>query len=334
MRESPATASREAKETSLTVINSVLGPCDTADLGFTLVHEHLLIGWAGWQWDNQFKFDRKAELAKAVDMLQELKGLGVGTFVDPCPMDIGRDPEFMAEASDRSGMRIIGSTGLYHHEMGIPAYYQGLSEGQLAEIFIADLTTGMAHTTIKAGIIKTATIAGKVTDQEAKVHAAAASASVATGAPIITHTDENGPMGLAQLDIFESRGASANRVAIGHSCGNGNLRYLLDVVLRGAWLSFDRFGFGISASDDLRVASLMGLIGAGHADRVMVSHDSVSTILGRGFVRTPEIEEALKNWKPTHIIKNIIPRLKEAGVSQATIDTITIDNPRRYFEGS
>ena len=115
------TASREAKETSLTVINSVLGPCDTADLGFTLVHEHLLIGWAGWQWDNQFKFDRKAELAKAVDMLQELKGLGVGTFVDPCPMDIGRDPEFMAEASDRSGMRIIGSTGLYHHEMGIPA---------------------------------------------------------------------------------------------------------------------------------------------------------------------------------------------------------------------
>ena len=142
-------------------------------------------------------------------------------------------------------------------------------------------------------------------------------------------------MGLAQLDIFESRGASVKSIAIGHSCGNGNMRYLLDVVHRGAWLSFDRFGFGISASDDLRVASLMGLIGAGHADRVMVSHDSVSTIFSRGgFVPPPEIAESLKNWKPTHIIKNIIPRLKEAGVSQATIDTITIDNPRRYFEGS
>lgn len=319
----------------MAIINTVTGPCDTADLGFTLIHEHLLIGWAGWQWDNQFKFDRAGEMSKAVDMLQELKGLGLGTFVDPCPMDIGRDPEFMAEASERSGVRIIGSTGLYHHESGIPAYFHGLSEEQLAELFISDIEDGMAHTSIKAGIIKTATLAGAVSEQEAKVHAAAGRASAATGAPIITHTDEKAPMGLAQLDIFENAGASFKKVAIGHSCGNGNMTYLLDVINRGAWLSFDRFGFGISADDDLRVAMLMGLIGAGHADKVMIAHDSVSTFLSRGgFTPPPEIAEKLKNWKPTHIIQNIIPRLKEAGVSQATIDTITIDNPRRYFEGS
>jgi phosphotriesterase-related protein len=317
----------------LATINSVLGPVETADLGFTLVHEHLLIGWAGWQWDNGFTFDRAQEMAKAVDRLQELKALGVSTFVDPCPMDIGRDPEFQAEASQKSGMTIISSTGLYHHEFGIPSYFHAMPDEQIAEIFINDLTKGMAHTGIKAGIIKTATTAGQVTDQEAKAHRAAGLAQVATGAPIITHTDENGPMGLAQLDIFDSVGVQPNRVAIGHSCGNGDIRYLLNVVGRGAWLSFDRFGFGLSASDDVRVAALLGLIGLGHAGRVMISHDSVCTILSRSAEFPPEIAEALKDWNPTHIIKNILPRLRDAGVSEQVIRTITVDNPRRYFEG-
>jgi len=315
-------------------INSVLGPVDTADLGFTLIHEHLLIGWAGWQWDSRWEFDRANAMAKAVDLLQELKALGVSTFVDPCPMDIGRDPEFLAEASQRSGMTIIASTGLYHSEMGIPSYFHAMPEEEIAEIFIHDLTEGMGHTGIKAGIIKCATTAGHVTEQEQKTHGAAARAQVATGAPIITHTDENGPMGLAQLDIFESRGGSVSKIAIGHSCGNGDIRYLLSVLERGAWLSFDRFGFGLSASDDVRVASLLGLIGLGYADRLMISHDSVSTFLAKPGGWDPAQEPSLANWKPTHIIQNIIPRLKNAGVSQEVIDTITIDNPRRYFEGS
>jgi phosphotriesterase-related protein len=326
---------REPKEDDgLLKIQSVLGPVDSRDLGFTLVHEHLLIGWAGWQWDNQFRFDRAAELSRAVDMLQELKALGVSTFVDPCPMDIGRDPEYLAEASQRSGMTIIGATGLYHHEFGIPAYFHNMTVEAIAEIFIADLEKGMAHTDIRAGIIKTATTANQVTEQEAKVHRAAGIAQVATGVPIITHTDENGPMGLEQLDLFASVGVKPNRVAIGHSCGNGRMRYLLDVVARGAWLSFDRFGFGISASDDVRVATLLGLIGAGHADRMLLSHDSVCGFLSRPIEWPPELAEGLKNWNPTHIIRNILPRLRAAGVSEETITTMTVDNPRRYFEGS
>ena len=316
-------------------INSVLGPVDTADLGFTLIHEHLLIGWAGWQWDQKAAIDRKQEMAKAVDMLQELKSLGVQTFVDPCPMDIGRDAEFMAEASEKSGMTIIGSTGLYHSVMGIPSYYHGLSEEEIADIFITDITEGMAGTTIKAGIIKNATNANVVSEQETKVHLASGRAQVATGAPIITHTDEAGPMGIAQLDLYESRGVKPNRVAIGHSCGNGNIPYLLSVIDRGAFLAFDRFGFGLSATDEVRIAALLGIIGLGHADRMLLGHDSVSTFLGRGgFNPPPEIAEKVVNWKPTHLIKNIFPRLKEAGVSQETIDTMMIHNPRRYFEGT
>lgn len=314
-------------------VNTVLGPIDSSELGFTLVHEHLLIGWDGWRADNQYTFDRANEMAKAVDMLQELKSLGVQTFVDPCNADMGRDPEYMAEAAQESGMNIIGSTGFYHHGLGIPPYYHSMSEEQIADVFLADIQQGMAGTGIKAGIIKVATLANEVTDQEAKVHRAAGRASAATGVPIITHTEEAGPMGLAQLDLFESVGVNMASVAIGHSCGNGNIPYLLSVLDRGAWLSFDRFGFGISASDEIRIASLMALIGTGRANRVMLAHDSVATIIGRGFTPTPEIQEALKNWHPTHIIKNILPRLHASGVSKDVTDQIMIDNPRRYFEG-
>jgi phosphotriesterase-related protein len=318
----------------MALINSVLGPVDTADLGFTLIHEHLRIGWSGWEEDREVHFDRAADMAKSVDRLQELKGLGVQTFVDPCALDMGRDPEFMAEASQRSGVTIIGSTGLYHEQIGIPAHYRGMTEEQLADLFIKEITEGMAHTGIRAGIIKVATNAHVVTEQEAKVHRAAGRAQAATGVPIITHTDEKGPMGLAQLDLFAETGAHFDQVAIGHSCGNGQIPYLLAVLERGAWLSFDRFGFGISASDDVRIASLMALIALGHANRVMLAHDSVACFLGRGFAPPPEIAKALENWNPTHIIKNIIPRLKSIGVSDETIQTMMVANPRRYFEGS
>jgi phosphotriesterase-related protein len=138
-------------------------------------------------------------------------------------------------------------------------------------------------------------------------------------------------MGIEQLDIFESRGVQPNRVAIGHSCGNGRMAYLLNVLRRGAWLSFDRFGFGLSAPDEVRIASLLGLLGLGHANRLMLSHDSVCTLLARPWGEWPA---ELANWNPTHLIKNILPRLKEAGVSQDTIDQMTVDNPRRYFEGA
>jgi phosphotriesterase-related protein len=142
-------------------------------------------------------------------------------------------------------------------------------------------------------------------------------------------------MGIGQLDLYEGRGANVGNIAIGHSCGNGNIPYLLSVIDRGAYLAFDRFGFGISAPDKVRIASLLGLIGVGHADHMLLGHDSVCGFLSRGgFSPPPDIAEKVANWNPTHLIKNIFPQLREAGVSQGTIDTMMIHNPRRYFEGT
>ena len=41
--------------------------------------------------------------------------------------------------------------------------------------------------------------------------------------------------------------------------------------------------------------------------------------------------EMLPKWRSTHIFREIVPKLKAAGLSQAQIDTILIDNPKRLF---
>src|ERR1700757_3275949 len=92
-------------------INTVVGKCEPRDLAFTLIHEHLMAGMPGFEFD-MANFDRKRELAKVVEQLKEIKSLGVTSLVDPCPMELGRDPEFSAEAAEKSGVRVIIATGV------------------------------------------------------------------------------------------------------------------------------------------------------------------------------------------------------------------------------
>jgi phosphotriesterase-related protein len=313
-------------------INTVTRTINTDQLGTTLMHEHLLVGWAGWELDCKApRFDRKTGLKQAVERLKQLKDLGLTTFLDPCPNDIGRDVVFMAEAADASGVNIICTTGLYKEDLGNTVYMKQRSADEIAEIYTAELTEGIGETGIRAALIKCATGKDHITEYEEKCLRAAARASKRTGAPITTHTDD-GTMGREQLDIFESEGVDLHKVIIGHSCGSADLRYHTDMLDRGCYLGFDRFGLEFLQPDRLRLASLIGLLGVGFEHQIVLSHDSVACILGRGLGLPPEIMETIKNWEPTHIFKNILPALRKAGVPEQKINTLMVDNPRRYFE--
>ena len=41
--------------------------------------------------------------------------------------------------------------------------------------------------------------------------------------------------------------------------------------------------------------------------------------------------EVMPDWRPTHLFKKVIPRLREVGVPPEKIDTMLVENPRRYF---
>jgi phosphotriesterase-related protein len=85
--------------------------------------------------------------------------------------------------------------------------------------------------------------------------------------------------------------------------------------------------------DALRKACIIGLIGIGYADRIMLSHDYCPYWLSRPFKMPDIVNTLLANWSYSHVFKNIIPALKEAGVSDEKIDMMMVENPRRLFAG-
>ena len=318
-------------------INSVLGPIKVEDLGSTLIHEHLGVGWPGWELDHK-DFDRKKDGQKVTKRLKEIRELGIRSIVDPCPMELGRDPVFAAEMSEASGVQIVVATGLYNDALGIPMHFRLMDVDGIAECYAREIQDGIGKTGIKAGIIKTAsggihgvTPPGRgIQDVEIKCLRAAARASKATGAPILCHNDEFEPFGRETLDVFDEEKVDFNKVLIGHACGVGDMRYYFDILERGAWLGFDRFGIEAIASDKMRLAAIIGLLAVGY-DRIMLSHDSVECWRGRDTGALDGMIAASPNWNMAHISRNILPALRKAGVPDAIIDKLMVNNPASYF---
>src|SRR3954454_11925774 len=87
----------------MATVNSVLGPFDTADLGFTLTHEHIFTASAGIQQTFPELFGDFQKLTDQVVLtLNEAREGGVKTIVDLSTLDLGRDIRFLADMSRRT----------------------------------------------------------------------------------------------------------------------------------------------------------------------------------------------------------------------------------------
>ena len=318
-------------------IQTVTGEITPDGLGRTLMHEHLLIGYPGWESDTINSGGTEEEnFSICVDRIEEMKDLGFTSMLDPCPNDLGRDVEFIAKVAQKTGFQIICATGLYKQaEGGVPYWHFrsnfGPTVDAMAELFIRELTEGVGSTGVRAGIIKVATGPGEMTDYERGIFEAAAKASVETGAPITTHTDR-GTMGDLQQRVLVEGGVPAHRIVIGHSCGTSDHEYHLGIARGGSYLGFDRFGLDMVHPDAERVDALVRLLRAGAGDRVVVSHDSVWCWRGQPF--PPEAAAGIAEvWNPSHFSRRIVPKLGAAGISGAEIDALVVDNPRRFFAG-
>jgi phosphotriesterase-related protein len=312
-------------------IPTVTGSIAPSELGRTLVHEHVLTGLPGWESDTLLPGHTRRELVlRAKDRIAELRAEGIGAIVDPCPADLGRDVELSAELSSLTGFPIIAATGLYNESAGASTYWKFRTAGGdavkiLTDVFIHELTKGIGRTGIRAGIIKVATGLGQITRYERAVLEAAGQAALATGAPITTHTEE-GQLGDAQQALLTSTGVAACRIIIGHSCGSSDHAYHMKIATAGSYLGFDRFGLENMQPDDVRVGSLLKLLGAGMGSKIVVSHDTVWCWRG-----TPLPPNPL--WEPTHFTRRIIPKLRAGGATDAQIEALLVDNPRRFFLG-
>lgn len=314
-------------------INTVTGPIPVHKLGRTLMHEHMLIGFPGWETDILEPGSTRREIvARALDKIAEMQAAGFSSMLDPCPNDIGRDVELMAEVAGRTGFNLICSTCFYHHELSAPYWRLKLTmhpEGvdRLADLMIREITVGVGATGIKAGVIKLATAHAPITDYERALLLAGAKASLATGVPITTHTDAI--LGPEQVEILTGAGVPPHRIIVGHSCGNPDHHYHMSLVRAGAYLGFDRFGLEPIRPDEGRIESLLAVVNAGGLDHLVVSHDAPWCL--RGSIWQGELLETIQNLSPLHFVRNIAPKLKSGGMTEAQIERMLVDNPRRYF---
>ncbi len=313
----------------MATINSVLGPLDTADLGFTLMHEHLMVAPAGVLQDYPELLGADP-MGRLVSDLKKAKKGGVNTIVDATTLDLGRDVNLLAEASRRSGVNIIACTGWW---LDIPRYFAGVSADQLAGLFIREVEEGISGTDIKAGILKSASDIEGVTPGAENVLRAIARAHRQTGAPIMLHSYSPGQVGKRQLAVLQDEGVDLKRVKLDHSNDTTDVEYLISLLERGCYLGLDRYP-GRNVSPLARTRTMKALIDAGYADRLCPSHDrSVLRVLAAN----PEISEAERRRLNPHgylyIKKVVFPQLRDMGVPETILSRLCLDGPRHFFEG-
>jgi len=309
-----------------TTIDTALGPVPTAELGPTLMHEHVVTRSPGVQENWPHLWDRDGILAIAEKKMAELYARGIRSIVDLTTVDLGRDIDLIVGVARRSRVQIVVATGVWWMPQ---RYFTGHGIDEVADLFIRDITRGIGNSGVKAAIIKCATDTAGVTSVIDNILRASARAQKATGVPISTHTWAAGRTGEMQQAIFAQEGVDLGRVVIGHSGDSEDLGYLRGLMERGSTIGMDRFGLESFLPTAKRVDVLARLCAEGYAPRMVLSHDANcwSDMLSEDAKRRTR-----PLWHYNHISDDILPALRKAGVSEDQIEQMLVRNPRAIFE--
>lgn len=323
------------------VVETVKGQVDTDDLGTVLMHEHVFtIGteirqnYPGYpdQWDEEHR------VADAVAKLTEATTRGVTTIVDPTVIGLGRYIPRIQRINEQVDINIVVATGIYtYHEEPVQFHFTGPGKifdfgvDPMTELFVGDIRNGIADTGVKAGLLKCAIDEYGLTSGVERVMRAVGQAHVETGTPITVHTHAADKTGLIATKVFAEEGVDMSKVVIGHSGDSTDLDYLKELAATGAILGMDRFGIDVFSPFEDRVNTVAGMATAGYASQMVLAHDASCY---SDFYPEAAIGVALPNWKYTHIFDDVLPALRERGVTDEQITTMLVDNPRAYFSGA
>lgn len=296
---------------------TVLGDIKGEDLGFTYTHEHL------YAVPPVCQKDRDLELSSYENSVKELlnfKSVGGQTLVEASTLDYGRNLGLLKKMAQETGVHVIGTTGFNKH-IYYPEWVEEKSVEEIADLLAGDITEGDKESGVRTGFIKIGTWYNQIHPLEEKTTIAAAIAHNKTGAPVWGHT-EAGTMGMEVLDLLEQEQVDLTRVALGHLDRNADEYYLLKLADRGIYIQFDGPGKVKYYPDSVRVALIKSLIAHGHLNQLLISGD-----MGRA-----SYLEAYGGGPGFRFIKTkFIARLLDEGVTQEQIDTIFIENPRRWL---
>lgn len=317
-------------------VNTVTGPISADQLGQVMPHEHVVFAYPGYQGDSRFWNDREKDLEIAIRETRRAMAEGYTTLVDATPNECGRDPLFLKEVSEATGMKIICTSGYYLESAGAPNYFKNFAnygndmEAEAYDLFTKEVSVGIGNTGIKSGVLKVASSKNEITEYEMVMTRAAGRVAAEQGVPILSHT-QDATMGHEQADILLELGVKPSKIMIGHSCDSTDMDYLLKLADKGVYIGFDRWGlqnYWGTPTDRVRIMTFVALIKCGFCNRLLASHDWAMCMFGK---KPGKLDPILQEWDCTVFTKKIIPQLKQYGVTDEELHTIMVDNPRNFF---
>ena len=334
-------------------VQTVLGPIAPTDLGPTLMHEHLLCDirhpsqrkpddlGPELALDNVWAINYGAAKGAArnylldardvaADEVRRMVAAGGRSVVDLSCGGLSPDPLGLVEIARASGAHVIMGCGHYVEEYQDPANATRTIE-DLAEEMVEAVTDGAWGTDVRAGIIGEIGCQAPWTAQEQRVMLAAVLAQRETGAAINVHPGRHPDQPQEAADFIRVKGGRMDRVIISHIdrtvFDDERLRRLAD---SGCVLEWDLFGQESSyyrlsdidmPNDAVRLRAIRGLLARGHLAQVLISHDIC-------------YRSRLVRWGGHgygHIFANVVPMMRRRGFSEAEIQAILVDNPRRLL---
>ncbi|HWP77013.1 MAG TPA: aryldialkylphosphatase [Methylomirabilota bacterium] len=337
---------------------TVLGPIAGDAMGITLPHEHLLIdfevmfrepatgaerglsrqpvslanlGWVRHHFSSNLDNLQLLDETVARDEALLFKHAGGQTFVDPTNRGLARDPLALARVARATGLNIIMGSG-YYVAAAHPPGMDTRTVDDIARELVTDLTVGVDGTGVRAGFIGEIGTTWPWTDNEKKVVRAAVAAQRETGAALMIHPGRHERLPLAIVDFIRKEGADLERTIMCHIERTiADRGVVLELAATGVRLEYDLFGLETSyypynpafdmPNDGERMRQILFLIERGHLAQILMSHDIA-------------YKHCLTKWGGFgyhHLLVNVIPRLRDRGADDRTIQTLLVDNPRRAF---
>jgi phosphotriesterase-related protein len=230
-------------------------------------------------------------------------------------------------------LNIVVATGIYTYA-DVPGFFSSRGPGALpdlpepmVELFTRDIEQGIQGTSSKAAFLKCAIDHHGLTSGVERVMRACAKTSLATGVPVMVHTHPGTKTALEVQRVLGEEGVEPERVLLAHSGDTTDADHLQELAEAGFLLGMDRFGIDAILDFDGRVGVVVELCNRGFAGSMVLSQDAACYI---DWV-APDILPFLPNWHYLHVLNDVVPALLERGVTQEQVDTMLVDNPRRFF---
>lgn len=299
---------------------TTLGPKSAAETGFILPHEHVFVDLRTGEPPGFAEADPADVVAKMRPELERARAAGVTALVECTPVGVGRRADLVKAASEAAGLPVLVPTGIYR-EPWIPAWAHAADEDTLTGWMLGELQGTIEDNGVQAAWIKLSAGDDGLTPTETKILRAAARAGAATNAAIGSHTIR-GRVVQDQLDIIEAAGYRADRFIWIHAQAEEDFALNVALARRGAWIEYDWIGLSEKQDDAFYVDRIQRMIAEGLAGQLLLSHD-------RGWYDPGDPEREPMPF--TYLSETFLPRLRAAGVDDATIRQITHENPFQAF---